>query len=103
VCNDSRVGFSYRPRGYYQRKEKLALPEAIADGLQEFNFVDGTTLWWFTRPGALPFRYVTKREFLHKQIEIVRARSTPLWLKGTAPPSQSIKRSDRIPAPKSTA
>ncbi len=74
---DSRVGFSYLPRGYYQRKEKLALPEANAEGFQEFNFGDGTTVWWFTRPGALPFRYVTRREFLHKQIEIVRGRSTP--------------------------
>lgn len=30
-------------------------------------------------------------------------KSAPLWLKGTAAPSQSMKRSDRIPAPKSTA
>ncbi len=27
--------------------------------------------------GALPFRFVTKREFLNRQIEIVRSRSTP--------------------------
>lgn len=74
---DSSVGFSYLPRGYYQLKDKIALPQATAEGIQEFNFVDGTTVWWLTRPGALPFRYVTKREFLNKQIEIVRSRSTP--------------------------
>jgi hypothetical protein len=74
---DSSVGFSYLPRGYYQLKDKIALPQATAEGIQEFNFVDGTTVWWLTRAGALPFRYVTRREFLNKQIEIVRARSTP--------------------------
>lgn len=74
---DSAVGFSYLPRGYYQLKDKIALPQANAEGIQEFNFVDGTTVWWFTRAGALPFRYVTQREFLNKQIEIVRSRSTP--------------------------
>ena len=74
---DSSVGFSYLPRGYYQLKDKIALPQANAEGIQEFNFVDGTTVWWFTRSGALPFRYVTRREFLNKQIEIVRSRSTP--------------------------
>lgn len=74
---DSAVGFNYLPRGYYQLKDKIALPQANAEGIQEFNFVDGTTVWWFTRAGALPFRYVTRREFLNKQIEIVRARSTP--------------------------
>ena len=73
----SDVGFSYLPRGYYQRKDRIALPEANAEGIQEFNFVDGTMVWWFTRAGALPFRYVTRREFLNKQIEIVRSRSTP--------------------------
>ena len=77
VENDSRVGFSYLPRGYYQRKDRVALPEATAEGMQEFNFIDGTTVWWFTRAGALPFRYVTRREFLNRQVEIVRARSTP--------------------------
>ena len=74
---DSAVGFSYLPRGYYQLKDGIALPQAHAEGIQEFNFVDGTTVWWFTRAGALPFRYVTQREFLNKQIEIVRSRSTP--------------------------
>ena len=74
---DSAVGFSYLPRGYYQLKDKIALPQSNAEGIQEFNFVDGTTVWWFTRAGALPFRYVTQREFLNKQIEIVRSRSTP--------------------------
>ncbi len=72
----SAVGFSYLPRGYYQRKDRIALPEANTEGIQEFNFVDGTTVWWITRAGALPFRYVTRREFLNKQIEIVRSRST---------------------------
>jgi hypothetical protein len=71
------VGFSYLPRGYYQLKEGIALPQANAEGIREFNFVDGTTVWWLTRGGALPFRFVTKREFLNKQIEIVRSKSTP--------------------------
>ena len=71
---DSSVGFSFLPRGYYQRKDKTALPEANAEGIQEFNFGDGTTVWWITRAGVLPFRYVTRREFLEKQIEIQRAR-----------------------------
>ena len=71
---DSSVGFSFLPRGYYQRKDKTALPEANGEGIQEFNFVDGTTVWWLTRAGVLPFRYVTRREFLEKQIEIVRSR-----------------------------
>jgi hypothetical protein len=71
---DSSVGFSYLPRGYYQLKDKIALPEANAEGIQEFNFVDDTTVWWITRAGALPFRVVTRREFLQKQIEILQSR-----------------------------
>ena len=74
---DSYAGFSYLPRGYYQLKDKIALPQANAEGIQEFNFVDGTTVWWLTRAGALPFRFVTQREFLNRQIEIVRSKSTP--------------------------
>jgi len=74
---DSSVGFSYLPRGYYQLKDKTALPQPNAEGIQEFNFGDGTTVWWLTRAGALPFRFVTRREFLNRQIEIVRSRSTP--------------------------
>jgi len=74
---DSGVGFAYLPRGYYQLKDKIALPEANAEGIHEFNFVDGTTVWWLTRAGGLPFRFVTRREFLNRQIEIVRSRSTP--------------------------
>jgi hypothetical protein len=77
VDGDSAVGFSYLPRGYYQLKDGIALPQASADGIHEFNFGDGTTVWWLTRVGALPFRYVTRREFLNRQIEIVRSRSTP--------------------------
>lgn len=74
---DASVGFSYLPRGYYQLKEGIVLPLANAEGMQEFNFRDGTTVWWLTRGGALPFRFVTKREFLTKQIEILRSKSTP--------------------------
>jgi hypothetical protein len=74
---DPSAGFSYLPRGYYQLKEGIALPQANAEGIREFNFVDGTTVWWLTRAGALPFRFVTRREFLSKQIEIVRSKSTP--------------------------
>lgn len=74
---DSWVGFSYLPRGYYQLKDKIVLPQGNAEGIQEFNFVDGTTVWWFTRPGALPLRFVTKREFLTKQIEILRSKPAP--------------------------
>ena len=69
------VGFSFLPRGYYQRKEKTELPQANDQGIQEFNFVDGTTVWWLTRGGVLPFRVVTRREFLQKQIEILKSRS----------------------------
>lgn len=72
---DSAVGFSFLPRGYYQRKDKTALPEANAEGIQEFNFGDGTTVWWLTRSGVLPFRVITRREFLEKQIEILRSRA----------------------------
>jgi hypothetical protein len=72
---DSSVGFSYLPRGYYQRKDKTELPQANDEGIEEFNFVDGTTVWWLTRAGALPFRAVTRREFLQKQIEILKSRS----------------------------
>jgi hypothetical protein len=72
---DSYVGFNYLPRGYYQLKDGIALPKANAEGIQEFNFRDGTTVWWLTRAGgALPFRFVTKREFLTKQIEIVQSK-----------------------------
>jgi len=69
------VGFSFLPRGYYQRKDKTELPQANDQGIQEFNFVDGTTVWWLTRAGVLPFRVVTRREFLQKQIEILQSRS----------------------------
>jgi hypothetical protein len=68
-------GFSFLPRGYYQRKDKTALPQANDQGIQEFNFADGTTVWWLTRAGVLPFRVVTRREFLQKQIEILQSRS----------------------------
>jgi hypothetical protein len=71
---DSSVGFSYLPRGYYQRKDKTELPQANAEGIHEFNFGDGTTVWWFTRAGALPFRVITRREFLQKQIEILQSK-----------------------------
>jgi hypothetical protein len=71
------AGFSFLPRGYYQLKSGIALPQANAEGIHEFNFGDGTTVWWLTRGGALPFRFVTGREFLTRQIEIVRSRSTP--------------------------
>ena len=74
---DANVGFSYLPRGYYQLKDKIVLPQGNAEGIQEFNFGDGTTVWWLTRAGALPFRFVTKREFLTKQIEIQRSKSRP--------------------------
>ena len=68
-------GFSFLPRGYYQRKEKTELPQANDQGIHEFNFNDGTTVWWLTRAGVLPFRVVTRREFLQKQIEILQSRS----------------------------
>jgi hypothetical protein len=74
---DSSVGFSFLPRGYYQLKDKIALPQANAEGIQEFNFGDGTTVWWLTRPGALPFRFVTRREFLNKQIAILQSKASP--------------------------
>ena len=73
---DPNVGFAFLPRGYYQLKDKIALPQGDADGIQEFNFGDGTTVWWLTRAGVLPFRYVTKRQFLNKQIEILKSKST---------------------------
>jgi len=69
------TGFSFLPRGYYQRKDKTELPQANDQGIQEFNFADGTTVWWLTRAGVLPFRVVTRREFLQKQIEILQSRS----------------------------
>jgi hypothetical protein len=72
---DSAVGFSFLPRGYYQLKGKTALPQGNDEGLQEFNFADGTTVWWLTRAGVLPFRVVTRREFLQKQIEILHSRA----------------------------
>jgi hypothetical protein len=74
VHGDSSVGFAFLPRGYYQRKDKTELPQANDQGIQEFNFVDGTTVWWLTRAGVLPFRVVTRREFLQKQIEILQSR-----------------------------
>lgn len=72
---DASVGFSFLPRGYYQRKDKIELPQANDQGVQEFNFGDGTTVWWLTRAGGLPFRVVTRREFLQKQIEILQSRA----------------------------
>lgn len=74
---DSSVGFSFLPRGYYQLKGKIALPAADEDGIQEFNFGDGTTVWWLNRAGSLPFRFVTRRQFLNKQIEIQESKATP--------------------------
>jgi hypothetical protein len=75
TVGDSAVGFSFLPRGYYQLKEKTALPQGNAEGIQEFNFNDGTTVWWLTRANVLPFRVVTRREFLEKQIEILKSRA----------------------------
>jgi hypothetical protein len=37
-------------------------------------FGDGTTVWWLTRAAVLPFRVITRREFLQKQIEILKSR-----------------------------
>lgn len=71
---DASVGFAFLPRGYYQRKEKIALPQPNDQGIQEFSFGDGTTVWWITRANALPFRVVTRREFLQKQLEIMKSR-----------------------------
>ena len=71
---DSTVGFSYLPRGYYQRKDKTEVPQANDEGIHEFNFSDGTTVWWLTRAGALPFRVVTRREFLQKQLQILQSK-----------------------------
>ena len=69
------MGFNYLPRGYYQLKDGIALPKANAEGIQEWNFRDGTTVWWLTRAGgALPFRFVTKREFLTDQIKVVQSK-----------------------------
>lgn len=69
------MGFNYLPRGYYQLKDGIALPKANAEGIQEWNFRDGTTVWWLTRAGgALPFRFVTKREFVTDQIEVVKSK-----------------------------
>ena len=75
VPGSSSAGFNFLPRGYYQRKDKTELPQANDQGIQEFNFVDGTTVWWLTRARVLPFRVVTRREFLQKQIEILQSRS----------------------------
>ena len=75
VSGDASVGFSFLPRGYYQRKDKIELPQANDQGIQEFNFGDGTTVWWLTRAGGLPFRVVTRREFMQKQIEILKSKA----------------------------
>ena len=72
---DASAGFSFLPRGYYQRKEKIELPRANDQGIQEFNFAGGTTVWWLTRAGKLPFRVVTRREFLQKQIDLLKSKS----------------------------
>ena len=32
-------------------------------------------VWWLTRAGVLPFRVVTRREFLQKQIEILKSKA----------------------------
>jgi hypothetical protein len=77
IVGDSSVGFSFLPRGYYQRRDGTELPRANDQGIQEFNFGDGTTVWWLTRAGRLPFRVVTRREFLQKQIEILQSRPDP--------------------------
>ena len=77
------VGFNYLPRGYYQRKDRTEIPQPNAEGIHEFTFGDGTTVWWLTRAGALPFRAVTRREFLQKQIEIQQA-ATPTSAKRLA-------------------
>jgi hypothetical protein len=71
----SHMGFNFLPRGYYQLKDGIALPKANAEGIQEWNFRDGTTVWWLTRAGgALPFRFVTRREFLADQIKVVQSK-----------------------------
>jgi hypothetical protein len=82
VTNKSRYGNTYtftlsNHKIECHLKEGIALPQANAEGIREFNFVDGTTVWWLTRAGALPFRFVTRREFLSKQIEIVGSKSRP--------------------------
>src|SRR3954466_7975163 len=75
VPGDSSVGFNFLPRGHYQREDKTESPQANDQGIQEFNFAAGTTVWWLTRAGVLPFRVVTRREFLQKQIEILQSRA----------------------------
>ena len=82
VTNKSRYGNTYiftlsNHKIECRSGKPVALDVSLGKGIQEFNFVDGTTVWWLTRGGALPFRFVTPREFLTRQIEIVRSRSTP--------------------------
>jgi len=74
INGDSAVGFSYLPRGYYQLKDKTELPRANDEGIHEFTFANGSTAWWLTRGGALPFRVITRREFMQKQVEIRLSR-----------------------------
>jgi hypothetical protein len=106
IVGDSSVGFSFLPRGYYQRRDATELPRANDQGVQEFNFADGTTVWWLTRGAQLPFRVVTRREFLQKQIEILQSRpdTSPAriayyqGLLGDAPDEVAIVKEIEVPS-----
>ncbi len=83
TSQDARLGF-YRLRGDWLGN---GLPQA-ANG---FFHIEGhtpgeyTDTYWFTRGGQVPFAYVTRREFLRKQIDILQI--------GLADESRKLERS----------
>ena len=68
-ATDDRFGY-YQLGGDWTKADRL--PQA-KNGYFEFTYdADGSTYFWFTRNGELPFQYVPRGEFIRRQIEILK-------------------------------
>ncbi len=57
------------------------MPQANDEGLHEFNFADGTTVWWLTRAGGT-HRLEPSREVVCELLEVQVQADVALQLAG---------------------
>ncbi|MBS0215004.1 MAG: hypothetical protein JSR63_07025 [Proteobacteria bacterium] len=63
--------------GYYRLGTEWQIPGLLPqakNGHVEYTYdADGSTRYWFTRDGRLPFQYVPREEFIRRQLDILQA------------------------------
>lgn len=63
--------------GYYRLGAEWQTPGLLPqarNGHVEYTYdADGSTRFWFTRDGRLPFQYVPREEFIRRQLDILQA------------------------------